>query len=232
MIGRILFWLALVATAVMCFIVQIDRQALVQPQLATIVPDWIGGAAKEHRVEAALQAGNDREGLELARELVRSRPMPSEHLTMLAQAQILTGETDAGVATMQAATARGWRVPALQLAVAQGALQIGEYGTAADRLAAIIALGAHNEISASLLAQVLARPEGRAAFAERLSGEGYWQLRFFRAARYAAAPQDLMETLLMAEDHGFETPCQNYEILRRALSEEQANAAKLPGRCG
>lgn len=230
MIGRVIYWLALLVTVVMCFIVQIDRQALVQPQLAEIVPDWLGGAAKEHRAEAALQTGNDSEGLELAGELMRSRPMPAEHLALLAQAQILSDNSDAGIATLQTAAARGWRVPPVQLAVAQGAIQIGEYGTAADRLAATIAVGAQNELSSQLIAQMLARPEGRAAFAERLGGEGYWQLRFFRSAR-AAAPQDLMETLLKAEDFGFESPCRNYEILLRELSEEQASAGKLPGRC-
>lgn len=231
MIGRIIVWLGLMATAVMCFIVQVDRQSLAQPQLAAIVPDWLGGAAKAYRAEAALQAGNGAEGLELARELVRARPMPAEHLTLLAQAQVLSDETDAGIATMQAATTRGWRVPPVQLAVAQGAFQIGEYGTAADRLAAIMAVGADNEMSGQLLGQVLAQGEGRAAFAAKLGGEGYWQARFFRSAITAADPQDLLETMLMAEGNGFETPCDNYQGLLRELSEEQANAVTLPERC-
>lgn len=234
MIARLAWGGLFALLAVVTVLAQLDRASRFEPGLAPLVPEAFRGFATRHLAAAALLA-RDAEGAEAqARALVRARPLPAEHLTLLAQSATLAGDETQALAALEEATTRGWRDPLAQQAAAEAALQAGEAGAAAQRIAALLATGALPDQTGAQLARLLAEPAGRRAFAALLAGPGRWQRNFPAFAAPVTAPADLAETLALAQAAGAGLPCARLEgIAESYLSAGmEAQAARFwPGPC-
>lgn len=212
MIGRMIWWSALAVVAMVALFAQLDRATRFSPGLERLVPASFSAFAAERRAEATLAAARDTAPdsdlmIAQSRALIAARPVPAEHLSLLAQGYIYAGQSDAALATLQAASTRGWRAPVVQLAAAQAALASGDMEAAAQRITALLATGSLPEHTPDLIAQLLTTPQGRAAFADRLASQGRWQANVLRPAAGAADPADMAEMLALALAAGTDLPC-------------------------
>lgn len=137
MIGRVAWIASLGAIALVATFAQLDRSARFAPQLAASVPAPFRGFAAEQLARQAVLAGDAEASMREARALLRARPMPAEHLALLARANLLAGNGDVALAALQAAAARGWREPFAQRAMAEAALESGDVEIAGQRIAAL-----------------------------------------------------------------------------------------------
>jgi hypothetical protein len=137
MISRIAWLALLVVVAFIATFAQLDRSARFAPDLAVNVPTSFRGFAAEQLVRKTILAGDTEASLQMARGLIRVRPMPAEHLTLLARAELLAGDEESALAALQAAGARGWREPFAQRAMAEAALESGDAQIAEQRIVAL-----------------------------------------------------------------------------------------------
>jgi hypothetical protein len=137
MIGRIVWFTALAALAVLTTALQLDLMARRNPAVAAIVPEPLRAYAQVRIVERAVAGTDGQAALAEARTLVRRRPMPAESLALLAAAEIRAGEEAAGLRTIQIAAARGWREPRSQEAMLRLALANADAPEAARRYVAL-----------------------------------------------------------------------------------------------
>jgi hypothetical protein len=137
MIGRIIWFAALAAIALLTAALQLDMQSKKAPGLAPLVPAPLRNEAQSQIVQTALTGKDTKLAVAEAERLVRRRPLPAESLTMLAVAQAKAGQMDAAGRTIQIAGQRGWRVPVAQEAVLRLALGAGDKAEAARRYAAL-----------------------------------------------------------------------------------------------
>lgn len=110
--------------------------------------------------------------LATARELVRRRPIPAEHLSLLAIAEERSGHREQSVLLIQLAARRGWRDSLAQQAMFEIALAAGDADEAAKRLVAIVLLQSGDDDAQTRVARLLATPAGRAAFAVHIAARG------------------------------------------------------------
>ncbi len=183
------------------------------PELAALVPAAYVGFAAEQQTRQALARGDGERALVEASRLLRSRPLPAYHLTMLALAHATTGNADAADSALEAAAARGWRDPLPQAASAQAALAAGEHAIAAQRISALLATGELPEQTEALFAQLLSTSEGQAAMAARYAAQGHWQANSLTGPALTAAPPDVARTLELALADGAELPCDRLQRL-------------------
>jgi len=177
-----LAWYAvLCVVAVTTIFAQLDRRARFDPASAALVPAPLRGFAQRQLAVQAIAGGDGERGLELARGLLRKRPLPAEHLTVFAQASTIGDEPEQAVRAIVVAAGRGWRDPVAQEVTAEVALADGDYAVAADRIAALWASGEENERRDDLSGRLLASDAGMRAMAWRYAQEGRWQGAFRRA---------------------------------------------------
>ncbi|MDY7097220.1 MAG: hypothetical protein SXU28_03690 [Pseudomonadota bacterium] len=139
MIGRIVFYAALLAIAIVTAGLQMDRQTAASPQLAPAVPDVFRSIAQARIAANAVGSGNSQAALEEAEKLVMRRPVPSQSLRLLALAQYGAGDIQAGSYSIQIAAQRGWRDIAAQEAMLSLALAAGDKPEAVLRYVALLA---------------------------------------------------------------------------------------------
>lgn len=84
MIGRIMWIAALLALGLITALAQVDRSSRFDPVLAHAVPAPFRGFAQASLAGQAVAAGSGAAAADLARDLVRVRPMPAENLALLA----------------------------------------------------------------------------------------------------------------------------------------------------
>jgi hypothetical protein len=137
MIGRIAWFAALIAVALVTTALQIDKQAEATPALARIVPEPLRNYAQIRVTAAALESGDPQTALAEAERLVRRRPLPAENLTLLAVGQAKAGQDAKAAETIQVAARRGWREPLAQAAMLRLALANADRPEAARRYAAL-----------------------------------------------------------------------------------------------
>ena len=235
MIGRIIWWSVLGALAVVTLFAQLDRSTRFSPMLTRLVPEAFAGFAAEREAQRAVLAQQPDAALAATRKLIARRPLPSEHLTLLAQAQVQTGAQEAAIASLEAATKRGWRDPLAQLAAVQAALVDGQHEAAALRLQALFATGALPDQAQAALAALLETEGGREAFAERLTTQARWPNNLINIAGLTIAPEHLAPTLALARDKGAQLNCYGLEnIAKRYRDQGLSREAALvdPGPCG
>lgn len=112
--------------------------------------------------------------------LIERRPVPAEHLSLLASAQFRAGERDRALITVQLAARRGWRDQSAQLAMAQLALAANDHGEAARRLAAVWALAEESDDVRELAHEVIADPAGQAELARLVAVSPRWLPKILR----------------------------------------------------
>ena len=137
MIGRIIWFAALAAIALLTTALQLDMHSKKAPGLAAVVPAPLRSQAQVQIVQTALAGKDAKLAVAEAERLVRRRPLPAESLTLLAVAQAKAGDLDAAGRTIQIAGQRGWRVAMAQEAVLRLALGAGDKPEAARRYAAL-----------------------------------------------------------------------------------------------
>ncbi len=169
---RTVFWILLCGVlAGAAVLLELDRQSRTTASLAASVPEPARSFAQAHLVAQAI--GDEQADAAFARaaRLVRHRPVPSEHLGMLAIAAQMQGNTALADRAVLLSAERGWRFAITQQAIAIAAAANGEPATAADRLLALWRSGAPRDLVRLPTQQVLAVPEARSAFARGLGHE-------------------------------------------------------------
>ncbi len=229
-------WLCLMAVlAVVATGAELDRASRRIPQLATLVPPPFRSFAQEQLVSSTVRSDPPAAALENAQLLVRRRPVPSEHLSLLAIAEERIGKSEQSGPLVQAAARRGWRDPIAQQAMFAIALNAGDAGESAHRVAAMWALQDDQAPLRDLAAQLLAQPEGRAALAEAIGLGGRW-IAPFMAAASDFAPVELAQTVSLADAKGARPDCR--AILRldqsytaRRMAAERAAISTAVSNC-
>ena len=225
MTGRVLWWLALAMAGAMALVAEVDRASRFSPELAPLVPAGFPGFAAEQRAKAAIAAGDGEAALAEAHALVRARPLPAEHLSLLAYAAAMEGDEALSLAALELSTTRGWREPLAQQAAAEAALLSGEHDVAAGRIAALFATGALPDETAGLAARLLESEAGRQAFARRLAAAGHWQSNALPAFSAAADPGQLTQTVTLAASLGARLPCERLQAIAATYEASGRGAA-------
>lgn len=217
-------WVCLMAVlAIVASGAELDRTSRRIPQLATLVPTPFRSFAQEQLVSSTVRSDPPEAALRDAQLLVQRRPVPSEHLSLLAIAEERAGQREKSGLLVQAAAQRGWRDPIAQQAMFAIALDAGDAGESARRLAAMWALQDNQAPLRDLTAQLLARPEGRAAMAERLGSGGRW-IAPFMAAASDFAPAELAQTVSIAAAKGARMDCRAITRLQQFYSSRRMTA--------
>jgi hypothetical protein len=187
MIGRIVWFTALAAVALLTAALQIDMQSRRSPALADLVPEPLRNVAQVRITQAALDGEDSARALAEAERLVRRRPVPAEYLTLLATGQAKAGEVEKATQTIQIAGQRGWREPLAQEAVLRLALSAGDKPEAARRYAALFLRDqTPDRLLEELGPAVLAEPGGlgqQTLVAIVVGGERWHSLFLRRGAR-------------------------------------------------
>lgn len=184
----LLLLIALVATSA-----QLDRQSRYHPELAAQVPPAFRSFAAFH---LARDVSDDAQALHRARLLVARRPLPAEHLSLLASAQLRRVPQWRGLLTIQQAARRGWRDLPAQHAMLGFALKAGDSQEAAARLAALLVLETNERALAPTARIALEPADVRQEFAQILASNPNWQTPVIvRLSRLAPAPviADILE---------------------------------------
>ncbi|MFO6448149.1 hypothetical protein ACLBKU_13515 [Erythrobacter sp. NE805] len=192
MIGRILWTATLIGVGALTAGLQLDRQAERDPSVAPLVPAPLRAYAQLPITAAALQGTDAAAALAEAETLVRRRPLPAEHLTLLAAAQAKAGEAEAATFSIAVAGERGWRDPVAQEAVLRIALAGGDQAEAARRYAALFrAPATPDALLASLAPEVLGEPggTGQQTFAEVLAAAPRWHAQFLERGPRVLPPE-------------------------------------------
>ncbi|QZH76388.1 MAG: hypothetical protein JY451_07610 [Erythrobacter sp.] len=207
MIGRAIWFTLLTLLALLATVAQVDRRSRYDGELASLVPSAYVGFASEQRTRQALAQGYGERALAEAQRLLRYRPLPANHLTMLALAEGMQSNAASATAALEVAAARSWRDPLPQAASAQAALTQGEHTIAAQRVSALLATGELPDRAGELFARLVASPEGREAMAARYAAPGHWQANSLTGAALVARPPDIARALELALEMGAELPC-------------------------
>lgn len=227
MIGRIAWWTLLLGVAVVCIGVQLDRQARKTPTLAESVPAPFRSSAQLAVAAFALDAGNPEVALAEAQTLIRRRPLPAEHLRVLAQAQVAAGDVDGGTLTIQYAAQRGWRDPLAQEAMLRLALEAGDTSEAARRYAALFL---RPDTEGALLIELgepvlgAADSEGRVVLAEIVAGGERWHNQFLRRGAMVLPPDAFADIVRRAAEDGAGFECDLLRSVGERLARRDAAA--------
>ncbi len=228
MIGRTLWLAALLGIAAFTSALQFDRQSEAAPQIAPLVPAPLRGYAQTQITAAALERDDPAAALAEAKELVRRRPMPAEHLTLLAVAQARAGEADAAVFTIQLAAQRGWRDPVAQETLLRLAVAAGDKPEAARRYAALFRSNATaDELLIEFAPQVLgeAGGAGQATFAAILAEAPRWNEQFLQRGAQVMPPASFAEVLGLSLDRGALFACVPLQRAAEDIGKRDAAAA-------
>lgn len=232
MITRI-FWFALLgAVALVTISVQLDRQSRKTPTLASSVPAMFRSSAQLPMAVFALGGEDPQAALEEAERLVARRPMPAEHLRVLAQAQFAAGEADASIMSIQYAAQRGWRDPLAQEAVLRLALENGNKPEAARRYAALfLRRDTTGELLEELGPAVLAEPggEGRRTLIEIVGGGTRWHDQFLRRGARVLPPDAYAEIVTTSTASGSRFDCGVLRSVQPVLAKRDEMAAQAIG---
>lgn len=208
MIARLAWYAAIFGLSMLIAALQIDRASERFPALAGLVPAPLRNFAQVHVAAEAAEGGGTAAALTEARRLVARRPVPAEHLTMLAVAQARAG--DEAALTVQSAARRGWREPLAQEAMLRLALAAGDSPEAARRYAALFVRSATPDAMLQTLAvPVLGDPggPGRSTFAGIVAGAQRWHQLFLRRGPTVLPPDAFAEIIALALERGARFDC-------------------------
>ncbi len=231
---RFLWPVAIAALALCTSAAQLDRASRRQPALAAVVPGPFRSFAQERLTIATVRSAEPSVALETARTLVQRRPLPAEHLTLLAIALERAGQREQSAMLIQEAARRGWRDSIAQQAMFDISLGAGDPREASHRLAALWALREDQVPVGDLTARLLSTPQGRNALAETLVRGGKWTSQFLSWGG-GGNPEQFVQALVEAIRLGARLDCDAVVRLRRnytgrGLVNEAASVAQgMPG---
>ncbi len=211
MIGRIVWFAALIAVAMVTIGVQLDRQARVTPTLAAAVPEPFRAFAQARIASSAVIGDDPALALQETKRLVARRPVPAEHIRLLANAQFKAEQFDEGAVTVQIAAQRGWRDTLAQQAMLELALAAGDGAEAARRYAALMLNSeTENALLTELGSRTFSEPDGaaRTTFAEIVNGGERWHEFFLRRGARVMPTDAFIEIVNKAKAQGSRFNCQ------------------------
>ena len=207
MMTALLWRIAMAGLAVVTVGAQLDRASQLRPELSVFVPTPFRSSAQSTTALLALATGDPLSARSEARRLLRRRPMPAEHVYILALAEMRTGHSRDFATALRAASTRGWRFTPLQAAAAQAALQDGDVKGAANRVAALWAADPDNPLVPTLTRSLLLAPGGAEAFSVPLAGTHTWSNTFLRRAPSLDAPTQATSSVIAARRAGAHFNC-------------------------
>lgn len=185
---RALWFLVLAALAGVAACAQLDRASAKQPELAALVPGPFRSFAQAPLTMVAMIAMPPDKARAEAMRLLRRRPVPADHLFLLAVADQAARDIPGYRTAFRRATERGWRVPPLQVAAAREAIANKDFAGAAYRVAALWAMNGVDPELAELTRAVIADPRGLDAFATQMARTSTWREGFEQAAPQVLGP--------------------------------------------
>lgn len=221
MIARLVWIATLAIVAVIIAGLQLDRQTRRTSAIAQGVPQLFRSAAQFPIAANALAGPDPVLALSEAEKLVSRRPMPAEHLRVLAQAQFAAGDYNQGTLTIQYAAQRGWRDPLAQESMLRLALSAGDKPEAARRYAALfLRRDTQDELLEKLGQQVLAEPEGagRTTLVDIVSGGERWHNQFMNRGARVMPPDAFAEIVRSTIAQGARYDCGLLEQAGRVVS--------------
>lgn len=229
MIARILWFAGIAAAAILTTGLQLDYSSRSAPSLAPMIPEPLRAQAQLRLARDAIAGADEAPALAEAQRLVARRPIPAEHLALLAAAQIKAGQPEAATQTIQIAGQRGWREPTTQEAVLRIALAAGDRSEAARRY---IALFLRNQTPDDLLvqmgAEVLGGPDdaGRRAMLAVVVGAERWRTVFLRRGVRVMPPAAFSEVAVASLERGVTFDCPVLAMSLGELGRRDAAAAE------
>ncbi|PNU04068.1 hypothetical protein A8V01_05545 [Novosphingobium guangzhouense] len=204
---RIIWFVSWLAVAMAAAGFEFDRASKRNSGLARYVPSMFRGAAFEATANAAYARGANDEGVRLAREMVLRRPIPAEGLSLVALGALRNGDDDKALKALLLSAARGWRDSFTQATVARLAMNGGEWEVAAQRIMAMWRKGDTGDELNRLTTELLAQPEGLAAFQFLVGREAAWTNPLLRLAAVTLSPKAMASLAATFRDRGASINC-------------------------
>ncbi len=231
MIVGTIWRIALVIIALVAAGVHFDRESIKTRSIAASVPEPFRASAQLRIAAEALRKDAPEVALLEAERLVQRRPMPAEHLRILAQAQFATGEIEPGGMTIQYAAQRGWRDPLAQESLLRLALEAGDSGEAARRYTALfLRRDTEDALLLELGPAVLSDPtgDGRATLAAIVAGAPRWHNQFLRRGPRVMPADAFVDVIARASTEGTRFDCALLEqSIRPVTRRDEAAAQRL-----
>ncbi len=226
MIARLIWLAGIVAIGAITTAVQLDRQADITPTLAQVVPASLRGNSQPRIVTAALASDDPSQAVAEAERLVRRRPIPAEHLTLLAIARARAEQADASTLAIQFAAQRGWRDPIAQETMLRLAVGAGDRAEAARRYAALFLRDATpdallEEFGPAVLGEASdagSGNEGLATMIAIVGGSERWQSYFLRRGARVMPPAAFTAIVAATDAQGVTYNCGLLEKVQRAVA--------------
>jgi hypothetical protein len=229
MMGRALWIVAMIALAAVVSYAQLDRQSRYSPELAVGVPAPFRGFAQGHVTATVLAGENANQALAEAQRLVKSRPIPAEHLRLLATAQLKAGKGVEAARTIQIAAKRGWRDPQAQEAMLRIALAVGDKAEATRRFAALLQNPASKDDVLTALGPLVfadAASASRKTMSDLMVDGVRWQARFLARGAQVMPADALVEIIQDSVKHGAKFDCAALKGATNTLTLRDAKAAE------
>lgn len=218
MIGRIIWFASLGGIALVTSALQLDKQSEFTPTLAPMVPAPLRNFAQTRIAASAAEDADPAAALAEARRLVRRRPVPAEHLTLLAISEAKAGNAEAASIAIQIAGQRGWREPVAQEAVLRLALDAGDKAEAARRYAALfLRAGTPDALLRELGPAVLdeAGGTGQQTIVDIVAGGERWHERFLQRGPLVMPPAAFAAITAESINRGAQLDC---EVLGQSIA--------------
>jgi hypothetical protein len=234
MIGRLVWIVALLLVAAGTSYAQLDRQSRFSSELAPGVPEPFRAFAQTHITAAAIAGDDPDRALAEAARLVQRRPLPAEHLRLLAAAQVKAEQYDKASMTIQIAARRGWRDSATQETMLGLALAAGDEVEAARRYAALLNnRRIDDESLVELGSQVFgtdsvnkAGRAGKQAMINLLSGDTRWRSKFLNRGARVMPVDAFTEIVRESAGRGARFDCRQLQGAIRALDQRKARSGQ------
>jgi hypothetical protein len=208
---------------------QLDRQARHAPHIARFVPDALSSFALYRKAAQFVDQDNPVEAMQATRQLIAIRPIPAEHLSMLAYAQILSGDAAKGTQTIQQAARRGWRDVPTQRAMF-GLARDGDDGAEmARRYIAMSVMLGRNEMLAEITPQAFASEEARETAAQLVAAPSLWSVNFMRYTLRELPASHALDIMIRVEAKGGAVDC---DAARFVLNSADYSAEKTDNQLG
>lgn len=226
-----LVWLGLIAAvAIITAQLQFDRQAARQPEFTEWVIAPFRSEAQAAVTANALREKDADHALVEARRLMQRRPIPSEHLTMLAVAHAKGGDNNTAAIAIDAASRRGWRDMIAQESKARLALADGDIAEAARRFNALMLLGSQNDaLLIELADQIFADPAspGHEALVAVVSGTDRWHRLFLNRGQRVLPKEVFVRVIRESSERGIRFDCTALNRAGKAMARRDAAAGLM-----
>lgn len=225
MIGRAIWAILCVALALATLQLQLDRQAAREPQYAAFVTEPFRANAQFIRTARALNREDTDAALAEARRLIARRPVPAEHLTLLAGVYFQDEDIEPASLAIQYAAQRGWRDPIAQEARLRLALEAGDDAEAARRFVALMLnQGTDNMALRNLGEAVFAGPSADAenVLVELASETDRWHSVLLRRGPAVVPPRTMANVIVRSLDRGAMLECGSLEQTLRFIERRDA----------